>query len=304
MLFGFVFSLLLVSTTVKSQSIQKTPADSGRVDYIFPDGTTYRYHKPGPITFMRNIPSSIARYWNRNVNWDNMDNIVYMTLGTAFLVVTDDEILNASVRLSNNLKISDDLNWAMVHIGDGWTHLSIASAFLFSGFWYDDPRALQTSSQLFESILATGIIVQTLKHFTGRESPFVTTSPTGVWRPFPDMVDYHRHVPRYDAYPSGHIATAMATVVVISENYPEHTWVKPFGYSMMGLLAFGMMNTGIHWASDYPLGIALGYTFAHIAIDRGRTNITTHTGLKPPVDWKIRPVTAYDGLGLGLTVRW
>ena len=33
------------------------------------------------------------------------------------------------------------------------------------------------------------------------------------------------------------------------------------GYTLVGLLAVAMGNTGIHWYSDYPLGLALGYSF-------------------------------------------
>jgi hypothetical protein len=32
------------------------------------------------------------------------------------------------------------------------------------------------------------------------------------------------------------------------------------------------MNTGVHWMSDYPLGIALGYGLAKIAVKKGRVS--------------------------------
>jgi hypothetical protein len=123
---------------------------------------------------------------------------------------------------------------------------------------------------LFEGLLAVGLVTQSLKHLTGRESPLVRTEPRGAWRWFPNQLDYFRNVPKYDAFPSGHLATAMLTVTVISENYPEYVFIKPLGYSLMGLLAFQMLNNGVHWLSDYPLALAIGYVFGKSAVSHYR----------------------------------
>jgi hypothetical protein len=31
-----------------------------------------------------------------------------------------------------------------------------------------------------------------------------------------------------------------------------------------------MLNNGVHWASDYPLSLAMGYTIAGMVLKRGR----------------------------------
>src|SRR5664279_4126820 len=49
----------------------------------------------------------------------------------------------------------------------------LAAAFAAYGFIAGDNRALRTGSQIVETILASGTVVQVLKHITGRESPFV-----------------------------------------------------------------------------------------------------------------------------------
>jgi hypothetical protein len=61
-------------------------------------------------------------------------------------------------------------------------------------------------------------------------------------------------------------------VVILSENYPEHSFIKPLGCLAIVLNGLGMMNTGVHWMSDYPLGIALGYGLAKIAVKKGRVS--------------------------------
>ena len=158
-----------------------------------------------------------------------------------------------------------------------------------------DNRALQTSSQMAEAIIGSGAVVQTLKHVTGRQSPFTSTMPGGAWHFFPNQLDYAHHVPSYDAFPSGHLAAAMATVTVISGNYPEYTFIRPLGYSLMSVLGFQMLNNGVHWASDYPLGIALGYGFGRIAVLKGKGQYKTSSV-------HFQPVVFHSGGGIQMTV--
>jgi hypothetical protein len=162
-----------------------------------------------------------------------------------------------------------DSGTALYFLGDGITHTAIAASFLTYGLAEDDDRALRTSSQLAEAIIANGIAVQVLKHVTGRENPDPSTVRNGRWRFFPNQRDYARHVNKYDAFPSGHLATAMVTVTVVAENYPEKRWVWPVGSVLMTGLSFQMANNGVHWWSDYPLALYMGWAFGKIAAGRG-----------------------------------
>ncbi|HTO92785.1 MAG TPA: phosphatase PAP2 family protein [Bacteroidota bacterium] len=184
---------------------------------------------------------------------------------TVALVAADDPVWQRShlwYRTSHAVKrISDDVEW----VGDGRPQFGLAAAFAAWGVVAGDTRALRTGSQIVETILASGTVVQVLKHITGRESPFVSTRPGGRWVLFPNQIEYAKHVPHYDAFPSGHVTTALATVTVVIENYPEWWWARPVGYAAVAGLAFSMGNTGIHWYSDYPLAVVLGYSFGMIA---------------------------------------
>ncbi len=137
--------------------------------------------------------------------------------------------------------------------------------------------------------------MQVLKHVTGRETPNTASTPTGVWRFFPNQSEYHKHVSTYDAFPSGHVTTTLAAVIVIAENYPEVWWIRPVGYVLTGLVAWGMVGTGIHWYSDYPLSVALGYTFGMIAAHpEGIPNSIAGKKLN------VMPILVYKGFGLSV----
>ena len=261
----------------------------------------YVYTRPGWLTFLKNIPGDMRDYTRNPLTKKNLWGLTAITVSTGLMIYYDDKLLNASNELSDKLGLSEQTNWRMEHIGDGYLQLYVASSLIGYGLYYNDNRALQSASQIFESVFASGTIVQLIKHITGRESPFVKTTPTGRWRFFPNQVDYHHKVPHYDAFPSGHISTITAMVVVLSENYPEYTFIKPLGYLAVGLNAIGMMNTGVHWISDYPIGIALGYSFAKIAVKKGRTQIKT--SIKTPPSFSIYPLfVSKDGFGIHISL--
>ena len=255
----------------------------------------YHYDRPGWFTWLKNEPADVKDFWKGTFRKENTGGIVLMAVGTGLLIAADQRLYEGTYRWGTREHVSHrgqqkpffktTLPWShytvrlsgpynlgtdLYFLGDGITHFSIAGGFLAFGLVRDDNRALQTSSQLVESIIATGFVVQVLKHVTGREDPVVNTRPGGLWRFFPNQRDYAKHVNKYDAFPTGQLATAMATVTVIAENYPEYTFVRPLGYTLMTACGLEMVNNGVHWYSDYPLGIYLGYAFAQIAVRKGR----------------------------------
>lgn len=115
------------------------------------------------------------------------------------------------------------------------------------------------------------------ERYAGRENPSDATVAGGRWRPLPSMGEFQNHKPKYDAFPSGHLATFVSAVTIISENYPTKKWIKPIGYTIAGLLSFSMINNGVHWASDFPIGFALGYGYGKY--------ITRKNKIKVPAAW-------------------
>ncbi len=217
-------------------------------------------------TMFQRIPGDWVTFANRNIREERIPIIAGITGLTAFAIWTDQPVWEASDRWYKSSKTVKKISDYFEYLGDGKPQFGLAAAFGAFGLLAKDDRALRTGSQLVQTILACGTVIQTLKHITGRESPFVSSRINGRWVFFPNQIDYHKKVPYYDAYPSGHIATATATLTVIMENYPEwKPWLRPLSYFIIAGIGIGLSNTGIHWWSDYPLGIALGYEFGMIA---------------------------------------
>ncbi len=64
--------------------------------------------------------------------------------------------------------------------------------------------------------------------------------------------------------------TATLTFTIINSNYPEYSYITlPLGGLWVTALGLQMMNNGVHWASDYPLGIAIGYLVGKMSTQLG-----------------------------------
>jgi len=294
MSYKYLLIFILISLCLqRSNGFSQEIPSSEYMRYRISDDVDYLFAKPKPFDFLANFARDYAEFYDRAFRKENLPEIGLIAGSTALLIVYDQDLIDWSQDVGRDFGLGNgdntttmlsvagfpvfrgptDFASSLYFIGDGWLHFGTALSFLAGGFIMDDNRALQTASQLVEGIITTGVAVQVLKHITGRQSPFQATQPGGKWSFFPDQVQYHKHVSSYDAYPSGHIATAMLTVTVIEKNYPEYRLIKPVGYLLIGLLGFEMMNNGVHWASDYPLGIAMGYLFADIAVKHGRVVI-------------------------------
>ncbi|MDH3327076.1 MAG: phosphatase PAP2 family protein [Gammaproteobacteria bacterium] len=255
------------------------------------------YERPKGFDWLSASPGNLVSFAKRIRPKENAWWLAGIGLSTAVLIKYDQAIMDESQRFARRLGLISDtkngretytlidasaggydlplifpknLNSVMYFIGDGLTHLGIISGLAGYGVMNDDNRSLSTASQTVEALFVTGVVVQVLKRTTGREAGFKATEDGGKWQFFPNQMEYNKNVPKYDAFPSGHLATAMATTTVLAENYPEYTYIRPLGYTLMGLLSFAMMNNGVHWAGDYPLGIAIGYTAAKVAVERNR----------------------------------
>ena len=282
--------------------------------FLYPKLEELKYDRPNRFDFIKNTGSNFLSLYNMALDKKNRKSLFLITASTLGLILFDKELINRAKDIGKYLGIKPDGEAEMTNllslgpfpilrtaktksaflylIGDGTVHISIMASFYAYGFLKENDKSINIGSQIFEGLIGVALVTQTLKHITGRESPFVATTSTGLWRWFPNQEKYHKSVPKYDAFPSGHLATTMMTVTVLSKNYPNNPYIKPVGYLAMVLLSFQMMNNEVHWASDYPLAIAIGYSFGKIVSDRER--------IKAKNSWKIEPKIMKNYISLGL----
>ncbi len=289
------FFLILYFVCFHSNAQQNDSLETKTQFFKINEQLTYEYSKPKFFDMFRHIPKDVIGFGKYTIQKENLLPVGIAISSTAALIPFDQNLTDNAIRLGgkigwdnegtyariSGLRIApSNLPAAVYYIGNGGTTLLLSGGFYVFGKVNNDYRALNTANELVEVLLSVGVVSQTIKRITGRQSPvraMETGHPGGHWTPFPSFKAYQTNTPNYDAVPSGHVATFMATLTVIATNYPEKKWIKPVGYSLMGALAFQMMSSKVHWASDYPIAILIGYVIGKNAAKR---RIKEHQQLK------------------------
>lgn len=240
--------------------------------------------KQKPLRFIINVPGNLFQIAKSPFKKSNLKGLLITAGATALLLPFDQQVTNvvkdfsSQIRLDGEtdfkvpikigqtkiLKIPQNLNTALYQLGEGGTTMLLAGGLFVYGKITHNKKAIYTASDLTETFITMGIATQIIKRISGRQSPFMATKSGGEWNPLPSFKDYQNNTSNYDAFPSGHLATMMATVTTLHLNYPQKKWIRPVGYTIMTLSSFAMINTDVHWIADYPLALALGYVAAKI----------------------------------------
>jgi membrane-associated phospholipid phosphatase len=195
------------------------------------------------------------------------------------------------------LRLPSDTGSFLYFLGDGWMHMAIAGSIMGYGYAKDRSYEVNTGIILVHGMLVSTIFNQTLKRSFGRESPEVKTQERGAWKPFPSFNEYNTKTASYDAMPSGHVMTATLTFTVLAERYPDQKIpIYSVGGVWISALMFEMMNNGVHWPSDYPLGIAMGWV-----IGKASTKIVAKENdknEKTEASWNFLPLSKDGGMGM------
>jgi hypothetical protein len=254
-------------------------------------------------TMFTKIPSDWALFGRRMFRTESVPAIVGIAGITGAIYIFDQNTYRDTHAYEGKSRKIKTYRDALISLGDGVYQFGFIGTMALYGFASDDSRVLRIASQMTESILATGVVVQVLKRITGRESPIVATEDRGEVRPFPNFNEYERHQPKYYSFPSGHIATTTAVLTVLCENFPEAKWMRPMSYILIGAVGGSLVSKGWHWYSDLPLGIALGYSFGVIAahpegLDIKKSNDDTS------LDVSVAPKLISSGAEIEMTVHF
>jgi len=262
--------------------------------YHLRKGITLIYPKPRNFGFIRDLPGDGWQYVKNSFSKESIKPWIMIAGATGILLALDQPIADELHRFSDRihyqrensyktvweikiggsktslLRVPNNLNSAFYQMGQGYISLLVGAGLFTYGKIADDYRSRSTASQLLESFFLMGASTQLVKRISGRQSPFMASNPGGNWHPFPSIKAYQKNTPNYDAFPSGHLATLMSSVTILAQNYPESRFIKPIGYSMVALLGLSMINNDVHWASDYPLALGMGYLSAKTVANRSR----------------------------------
>lgn len=140
-----------------------------------------------------------------------------------------------------------------------------------------DDHAQRTSVVMSEALITSGLWVRLGKVMFSRERPNASVQfshrPGGEWRYITGFFRTRfQTVGQYDAFPSGHTATAFSLAAVIDASYgPDRPAVGIAAYALATGVGLTRMVEHEHWASDVFAGAVIGYLCGH--------QVAEHSGL-------------------------
>jgi membrane-associated phospholipid phosphatase len=295
---GFLFAV----PSLSQQTADQEPFvrhDSSTVAPITNDLALPEWHAT-----ISDAPSHWYSFGEQTLQIDRVRDIALLGSVTLALIAVDHETYSATRYAYEHSELVRRLSSFVVLVGDGKFQLALAGGFALYGVAGSDKRSLRTAGQIAESVIATGIVVQILKRVTGRESPAAASSSSGVWRFLPNLSRYNKNQPRYYSFPSGHMATTTAMLTVLNENYPEaKSWLRPASYGLIALLGAGLVAEKMHWYSDLPLAMGLGYSFGMIASHSEGIKVSASTE-RSSLEISLLPLIELESQGVSLAVSF
>ena len=132
---------------------------------------------------------------------------------------------------------------------------------------FNNEKGVQTSLLATQAMITSGIWTQIIKQITGRERPdasyMISHIEGGRWHgPFAKFLENSADDISgfsYDAFPSGHTATAFSIATVFATQYSDNKAVPVLFYSAATLVGISRLTEHKHWASDVFVGAIFGY---------------------------------------------
>lgn len=183
----------------------------------------------------------------------------------------------------------------ITELGDGRTSMAMFGGLLAYSYVADDRSALSAGKLGLESFLISGIVTQLLKHTFSRERPSAASQPGGRWNGMFAYLNQNANhkdgLSHFDAFPSGHTATAFAAAATFSEVYKTSPWVSYVSYSLASGVAVSRVMERTHWLSDCFVGGLIGYFSTQLVIHLNNSE-------KPVA---VMPVLNEDNMGMALS---
>ena len=166
---------------------------------------------------------------------------------------------------------------------------ALAGAIWITGALTRNEHAKETGYLSLQAMLHSFVVVQMVKHLTGRARPSAFdgqdswAGPAGFFKRYEEGKWSH-----YDAMFSGHTITLWSLATVLAHQYRKTVIVPVLAYSLATLGGLATITDDLHWLSDVVLGAAVGYAIARFVIKRRSKR------------FQVSPVVYRGGMGIGV----
>jgi membrane-associated phospholipid phosphatase len=198
----------------------------------------------------------------------------------------------------------------ITRFGGDWGVYSVLAAGAISAACKNE-KGVQTTLLATQAMITSGVWVNIIKILTGRERPIAdytfSKSESGVWYgPFAAWdqdLAIRKPVSAFDAFPSGHTATAFSIATVFATQYKDIKEIPVICYSAATLVGISRLTEHEHWASDVFAGGILGYLCGRQVVNHyNKTHLAN--SLQSKSKNKAEFTFIENGNQIGLSMKW
>ncbi len=234
-----------------------------------------------------------GRIWASPFHWKATDWLWVGGLGlaTAALIRNDEAIYRDIKKFQADNKIIDDLTPFFSTLCQGFPY-AMGAGFLAYGLLSKDAKSLDTGSLALQAMIHSFVVIQALKHLTGRQRPSWENG-VDAWAGPKGFFDRYKpgQWARYDAFASGHTITIWSLATVVAHQYNRTPWIPALCYSVAAVSGMATVTDDLHWVSDVLVGAAMGFAIGKFVVRRHQTK------------WSLMPVVPANG-GIGLALQF
>ena len=223
-------------------------------DNLSPDNSNYTSPSTQSILLFGNFGNNMLDSFKGK-------NIYYHLAGIASTILLVN--LNVDYNVEHYFNLHEEYGkWGhpVVFSGMFLPFIAGGSLYAYSKIKNDD-ETLGASFAVLQASMIQLIYNSALKAITGRPNP--------DWRHNSDMESLSKTFRfgfmrggMFWGWPSGHTSTTMAVVSSLINYYPDKTWIKIAGYSLVAYTIFGVSSVnrgGMHWFSDAIAAAFMSY---------------------------------------------
>jgi membrane-associated phospholipid phosphatase len=174
-------------------------------------------------------------------------------------------------------------------------------------------KGVQTSLLATQAFITSGIWAQILKQLTGRERPeasyIYSHTEGGQWHSifsrYSMASPFEKPRMLYDAFPSGHTATAFSIATVFALQYSNIKAIPIICYSAASAVGISRLTEHEHWASDVFAGAVIGYLSGRQVVNNFKRTHPESPELYNTKPKKYREISfIQNGNEIGMSIVW
>jgi membrane-associated phospholipid phosphatase len=264
--------LFLWSVVFHAQAISITSLDDLKsVSQLTEQKDTFIEHKTTLVVNHTDATSEIIPDTDQSRS-EKFDSYLPVAVSSVFisivLIPSDNSTYNYLKDLKDRNPFIKTISPVITQMGHGNFAIALFGGFGIYHFISGNKKSWDVTIVGFESFILSGVAVQLLKNIFSRERPSSASVDGGKWNGVFARFkkgNKNKSIANFDAFPSGHSATAFAAASTLSYFYPDGA-VPYVAYTLATAVSISRVMEATHWVSDCVLGAGIGYLSTQLII--------------------------------------